>query len=567
MGRLWPVIALLAAAIILGIVLFGSDPSSDDSLPDGDDYLDGDVKNPELMAAEAVRRKKAADAAAARRKAAADAERKTHRTQFLFLQGTVVDDATGKPIAGATLTSEAAQEPCPRLPFGMALMRYNQAGSGPAPATTPASAHAGAEGRFRWMVDAAVATGQVDVFARAPGYVTSALCKPVPGSDLTIRLKKALKLAVLVTDRHARPVEGARVLVQPGAEPQGELGHTGFGVTDEDGRCEVDGLLAGDVMVTADHPEFMPATDGPIDPAEQSEVELRLPPAMRLTFQIRSDDTSDIKNPTLRWTTDGNPPHEDLLILPVRAGGPPANPLSEVKSETVRIPCDHRNVQLELKADGFEAWRPPAEPLPAEGGEKDVIAVLVRDTSLASLRFKFVDEDGKAVSFAAMKGVPSILRLDAKDPGSVVLEGGETLFFPALPAGPYRIGVRCPDHAPVEKDVDVVAGEANEVTVTLRAPAKLKVVFRSSERITVRFRLRRDGRILPAFPVGGTPTGSDASGLQPLVAQGSEGATFTGLDAGPVTIDITDPTLSAEIKTVTLREGETTEVEIDVRKR
>ena len=40
MSRLWPVIALLAAAIILAIVLFGGDPSSDGSLPDGEDFID-----------------------------------------------------------------------------------------------------------------------------------------------------------------------------------------------------------------------------------------------------------------------------------------------------------------------------------------------------------------------------------------------------------------------------------------------------------------------------------------------------------------------------------------------
>ena len=567
MNRLWPVLVLLAAAVVVAVLLFGGEQAEDGALPQDEPFLDEEVRRPELMAAEAIRQKQAADAEAARRKAAEDAERRARGTQVLFLKGVVVEDATGKAVAGATLTSEGAQEPCPRLPFGLALMRYAHAAAGPSPATDPAVVQAATDGRFTWMVGTAVVQGQVDVFVEAPGYVTAALCKPVPGSDVTVRLKKALKLSCLVTDRHARPVEGARVVVQPASAHLNELGHTAFGLTDAEGRCTVDGLLPGEVLVTADHREYMPVTEGPLDPAVQKEVELRLPPAMRFTFQIRSDDASEIKNPTLRWTTDGKLPSEDLLLLPVRPSGPPAAPLSEVKSEPVRVPCVDRNVQLELKADGFEAWRPPAEPLPAEGGEKNIIAVLVRDTSLASLRLSFQDADGTKVSFAAMKAVPNIARLDAKDPGSVVLEGGETLYFPALPAGPYRVTLHGPDYAPVSQDVDVVAREPNEVTVKLRPPAKLKVVFLATEPLTLGFRLRRDGRILPAFLVGAAAGEAQATGLQPLVVHGSDGAVFTGLDAGAATIEVTDPTLAAEAKTVQLREGETTEVEIEVRKR
>ena len=205
-------------------------------------------------------------------------------------------------------------------------------------------------------------------------------------------------------------------------------------------------------------------------------------------------------------------------------------------------------------------------PIECEGTPRDLGLDQGRACADA-LRMRFEDADGKPVSYGAMQGKPSIVRLDQKDPGTVVLEGGETLFFPALPAGPYRIGVHSPHYAPVEQDVDVVAGEKNEATVKLRAPAKLKVLFTAPERLVVRFRIRRDGRILPAFPVGATEAGTQATGLQPLIAHGSQGAVFTGLDAGPVTIDVTDPTLSAEAKTVDLREGETTEVEIEVRKR
>jgi len=567
MNRIWPVIAVLAAAIGIAVLLFGGERSDDASMPEDEPWLDDAEKRPELMAAEAIRQKQAADAEAARKKAAEDAARRARGTKVLFLKGVVVEEATGRGIALATLTSEGAQEACPRLPLRMALMRHGHARQLVGSATEPVSVQTDAEGRFTWMVQDAVTQGQVDVFVEAPGYVATALCKPAPGADVTVRLKKALKLKCTVTDRHGRPVEQAIVSVTPAEETKGDLGHTGFGQTDAQGHTDIDGLLPGDVVVTADHPSYMPVTEGPLDPATRKEVELRLPPAMRFTFQIRSDDASEIKNPTVRWVTDGKPPAEDLLLLPVAASGPPAAPLSEVKSSAVRVPCAHRNVQFELKADGFEALRPPAEPLPAEGGEKNIIAVLVRDTSLASLRLHFQDAEGEVVSFASMKGVPDITRLDTRPPGSLVLETGETLWFPALPAGPYRVTVYSPDYAPVEQDVDVQAREANEVTVTLRPSAKLKVVFRSTEELTVQFRLRRDGRIVPAFPVGATLGEKDASGLQPLVVHGADGATFTGLDTGSVTIDVNDPTLSAEARTVQVTEGETTEVEIDVRKK
>jgi hypothetical protein len=48
---------------------------------------------------------------------------------------------------------------------------------------------------------------------------------------------------------------------------------------------------------------------------------------------------------------------------------------------------------------------------------------------------------------------------------------------------------------------------------------------------------------------------------------GEEGVVLTGLAAIPHTVEVMDPTLLAAPVTVSLREGETEEVEIDVRRR
>ncbi len=561
MNRLWPILAFAAAAIVIAVLLLGGDPDDGDSLDMTEDYLE-DEKNPELMTSEAAKRKRERDAEEARRKAD-DAARPPPAKPILMLQGVVVDDETGSPVAGATISTEAQRQPCPRSP------QHLHAPPARGMRQSSVAATSGPDGRFTMTLPAYWGPKDAfDAFATAPGRVPAMLCAQPWGGDVTFRLPKALKLKVRVADQHGRPVLGAIVRAKPDEGVKTDLGHVGHAMSDEHGYCEIDGLLPGDILVTADHAEFMPTTEGPLDPFVRKEIEIRLLPAMRFTFKLRSDDGSEIKNPTLQWTTDGMPPHDSLLVMPVTPNGPPSAPRAEVNSTAVRVPCDHGFVQLELKADGFEAMRPPPEPLPKEGGEKEIIAVLVRDTSLAPLKLSFQDPDGKPVPYADLgAGPPSITSLDGKEIGSVTFTGGETLNFDSLPAGRYRIGKRSATYAPAEVDLEVRAGETNEVTVKLKPTAKLKVIFRSSEQITVRFRLRRSGRILPAFPEGGlTPTGAEGSGLQPLRA-GEGGAVFTGLSAGQVTVDVTDPTLVAEAKTVSLREGETTEVEIDVRKR
>jgi hypothetical protein len=253
-----------------------------------------------------------------------------------------------------------------------------------------------------------------------------------------------------------------------------------------------------------------------------------------------------------------------VQLLRVAPNGPESQPLAEVKSVTpVRIPCDHRNVHFHLKADGFTAWRPDPEPLPIDGGERTIIASLTRDTALAPLEFKFTDEKGEVVSFASLGAkLDAPIRLDGTRIGEIVLEGREVLRFPGLLAGPYRFGIRMPKYAPVEFDIDIVAGEKNQKTVKLEPPAKLHLKFTAAERLLVRFRIMQDAQMIPAFP---EKTGAAVG--QGLSAQGNEGAVFTGLASGTYSVEVTSPELVAISRSVTLRAGETTELEIEVEKR
>ena len=233
----------------------------------------------------------------------------------------------------------------------------------------------------------------------------------------------------------------------------------------------------------------------------------------------------------------------------------------------MRIPCDHREVRIELKADGFEPWIPRAEPLPVGGGERTIIASLRRDATLASLRIHFEDPDGDPLDYAELRAVPGIARLDERPMSAgIVLETTETLHFPALPAGPYRIGVRCPAFAPGEIDVQVKAGEQNEATLRLSEPAKMLLKFSATERLLVRFRFLHRGQMVPGFPEGQDVDPAEA-GTKPLVVQGNEGTVFSGLPPGPLVVQVTSEDVVAAPRSVQMIAGETIEVDIEVRKR
>jgi hypothetical protein len=567
--KLWPVFAIAAAALIAWMLLAGGEDA--DEFAGGDDIVGYDAKgNPILLTAEgqpAPATPPPEDPAARAARLAREAAEKAAAAKALFLEGIVLQAGTRTPIPGARLATEPAGEPCPRLPTrrvrripnGMHIVGAGLGPPGPEAITTDA------QGRFRWEADAALLRARWDVFVSAPRHVGAALCAPAAGSNLTVELQKALQQRVQVTDLHGRPIEAAEARIVPAEGTPAVPGHASWGTTDADGRAELDGLLPGNVMLRAEHAEYMPGEIGPFDPAAGNELTIRLAPALRVTFEIRSDDASEIQNPTVAWRTNGKPPHTDLVLLATQPKGPESAPLSEVHSAPIRIPCDHREVRMEIKADGFEAVVPAPEPLPVSGGERTIQVNLRRDASLASLEVRFEDGDGEPVSFAGEGGIPLITRLDETPMGSgIVLEAAETLKFPALPAGPYRVGMRCAKYAPAEVEVTVRAGEPNQATVRLGPPAKVHLRFVASEPTLVQFQVLHQGRPIPAFREGAPPRDDGGDGTS-LSVEGGEGAVLSGLPAGEIEIRITSETLVASSHTLHLRAGETAEAEIEVR--
>ena len=574
------VVLLLLIAAVAGVawLLLGEGDSGSEWDPDAqDEFGERKKSDPALLGAEGARPRPVPPPPPVKTQAEREAERR-EAAKWLYLHGVVVEKEGGRPIAGARVWIEAAGAPCPRLPRHAHrwIERTNLApapsgdeklvGAGVPP--PPASIVTDKSGRFRWIVShwEIPPSARFDVFTHAKGFVTGVLCRPTAGDEVTIKLVRALQLAVRVTDLHQRPVEGARLTVKPAEGTQAVPGHGGVGITDREGNAEVDGLLPGEILLAVDHPEFMPQTIGPFDPAEQTAAEVLLAPAFRLTFEIRSDDGSDVENPVLLWRTDGTPPQEEVTLLKVTASGPAAQPRTEVRSEAVRIPCEHANVQLELKADGFQPWRPAPEPLPVAGGARNLIVSLVRDTSLAPLTVRFEDEHGKPVSYREMSAsLDPVQPLDGQVVGAITLEGSDVLTFPSLPTGRWRFGVRSPRYAPAQFEVTLSSGQKNEHLVRLTRPARLRINFIAPERLMVRFRIMRANRLVAAFPF--LETGEPAPTTGALRATGNEGALFGGLPGGTCHIEVTSPELAAGVTTVNLRPGDTTEVEIQVRRR
>lgn len=580
MSKLAPLLFVVAAVIVAVVFLHPGDGDDDTALDIGADDWDEAGPAPELRTSDGV------GGVSPRKRSqpepSAEPEQGPPRGRAKWISGIVLDDATGKPIPGATLRAEHAGQPCPRLPAAVLeaagiiwnLTMRPQTPAGRVPMA--GSATTGEDGRFTWWVgDVRTLSERYDVSAEAPGYVAAMACSPGVGDDVTIRLKKAIALEVEVSDAFGRPVEGARIMVRPGPETLPLPGTGGAGVSDEHGKGRVEGLLPGvidprtqrpvQVVLHVDHPDWMPHASEPFDPKQQPPILVKLRPALRLTLRIRSDDGTGIENPLLGWETDGRPPAKDLrLVQVVERTGPESEPTAELVSAPVRIPCEHRSVALEVKADGFSAWR-QKEPLPADGEDREIIVVLTRNTALGSLRLDYETDEGEAVPYTELGSrLPEITNLDGIEVGSLTIEQGASLHFQSLPAGRYLLVKRSPAYAPAAVEVDVRPGEETKATVKLRPAAKLRVRFVSSTRQLVTFRLLQAGRLLPAFPVGQGAADADGGTLS---AAGDEGALFSGLPAGTITVEVTSTDLVAQPVTVALKEGETSEVEIEVRER
>lgn len=561
---------LLLAAALLGVGLFvlfgqGGDPAGDvDGNFDHEDASDY-TADPALRASGTSRRPPRGDTQPDGPSTPPPAK------DVVWMAGTVIDAASGRPVAGASLRFERAGTPCPRLPrHGGPTGKKMPESSSVFPPEDIIHAATAKDGSFKITRPASLPNpGAHDLFTFAPGYVTGCACA-VAGEDIIVRLQPGLNITGRVVDPAGRIIEGASVRAAPLEGVTPVPGQVAASVTDREGRFTLGGLIAGQVMLTAAHKQYMPVTVGPREVADQTPLELRLTPAFRVSFHLRSDDGQSIINPTVRWVTDGKPPLEYLGIVSGTPVGPAASERAELKTETLLIPCDRRTVDIEIKADGYLPWRTLAEPLPADGGEQMFPVTLVRDRTVGALRFRIVDEAGTLVPYSENKARASLAWLGPPNelPTSFVLTATDVLDLPSMKAGPYRVTITGPTFAPIVTDVTVVAGELTERKVTALPPAKLKVRFVAAERLTVRFRITKDGRLAGAIPEGIEPAEPGADPNAPLSATGGgEGLVLSGMAGGAHVIEVLSKALVATRRTVTLTPGETKEIEIEVQRR
>jgi hypothetical protein len=503
--------------------------------------------------------------------------------------GVVLDDETGKPMAGVRVVAEISETTCPRFPDPpQALWGAEAAPRDVLPARRPfrggpaaPSATTDTEGAF--AIPWRLTDVRADLFARRAGWLVECACAVAPGTPATIRLAKGSEIRGVVVRGDGRAVAGAVVRCRPAPGTPILPGHADAAKADDEGRFALTGLLPGPVIVSADHPKFVPTTLEPMEPGRK-DLRIVLVPAFLATFEITTDDAKEPDAPSLAWKTTGVPPRGDLQILrrhgeadvfqddplPDASDAEDRTPSGAWRYEPVRVPCDRPDVSFEVKAVGYEPWTAGPEPLPIDGGEKTFPVLLRRDLSLGSLRLLLEDRDGKALSFVGEKAEATPWRRDRQPiPGGIVLKPGDVLEFPALPHGPYGILVRSPLHAPVVLSVDVPAGRATEQKVVVGPPARMRIKFTAPEAVIVRFRLM-SGKD-PAFPFPeGTTVAQEGEGdpsKDPVLHAGAEGLVLTGLAAGRYTVEVLNPDLVAPPTAVDLVESETREVEVALQRR
>jgi hypothetical protein len=474
----------------------------------------------------------------------------------VLVSGVVLSEVDGRPIQGARVQVRRHVEPCPSLPAE--------------DRSATVSAATDEEGRFELRGPAGVElpAGGFDVYARAPGHVLAMACAQRLPGEMTLRLPKALPVKVHVRDQRGRPVPGASVEAVPSPGTAATPGHASSATTNDQGDALLDGLLAGNVHVEIDHAHFWPSRSGPYDPARDDDVTFALTPALRAKFRIRSDDGRKVENTTLHWETSGPTAKSELLLLsctPLEVKGDAG---SEVQCAPVRIPCDAPSVTFSVKSDGYATWTSAAEALPADGDERTYDVVLAGDRSVGSIRLTLEDEAGTALAWNATSS--EVLGVVSEGPpptAGYVVEGGEDLRFPAMPAGKYRVLIASPAYAPHTVETQVVAGRTTEVRATVRPPAKVRVRFTAPERMVVLFRLTHDGKPVFAAPEGAVRVASEEPGKERYHMAGEQGLLLSGLGGGSYVIEVMTPEVFAPPTTVRLQEGQTEEVEIDVRHR
>jgi hypothetical protein len=472
---------------------------------------------------------------------------------------TVLDAATGEGLANAIVWWEPPRSTCPRLPEG----EPGVIARGPGKAGTLLATDATGRAAITERRMGTPGIPAFEIFASRAGYVTGVACAtPWPG-EVTVRLERGAALSGEVRDPRGQPVSDAVVNVRPGPETPAVPGYAGQAVSDDQGRFAVDGMKAGRVRVSVRREGFFPLELDAEDAGDTRPRSYVLTPAYVLRFRLRSDDGRPVVNPSARLVW-GNPPREQLELLHVLG----TEDSDGVLTQGIAMPASAGQVDVTVKAEGYAPWTLQAERVPPEGGERILPVTLLRDASQGGLRIAFEDANGQPVEYAKLgASSPQVLALDGQNVTSgVLIESGKELRFPALPAGRWQVIVRTHAHAPAVIEARVPGGGEAEARARLGPPARLRVRFLADAARLVRFRLVQGGREVVAVPEPGVLAPREDGGREELAA-GSGGLLLGGLASGSYEIEILSDDLHASRTPVSLREGDTTEIEIRVRPR
>lgn len=491
------------------------------------------------------------------------------------IEGVVLDDATGKPVEGAFVLARSGSTPCPSAPpVGLFSGGFVAKANGGITSAGP-TARSGADGSFTLDSLYLLGGSPWDVSVRGVGYVVATACGATAGTPLTVRLKRGLSIEGVVVREDGTPISGAMISVRPPQGTPATPGHVEWASSGEDGKFTLTGLLPGAVVVTADHPKFMPLSLESMEPGRK-DVRIVLVPALMVTIRITTEDGAVPDAPSASWKTSGVPAREGLQLLvqdPEFSGvrrSPSAGPDVPFDYLPLRVPCDRPDVGFTVKAVGCSPWMSERIELPREGGEKVLDVALRRDPTLGTLKISIEDRDRNPLSWVTERCKLAIGRRDGKlVDGGLILRYSEVVDLPAIPAGPWTFVVKSPGHAPARVDTEVPAGQPSELKVALGPPAKVRVKFRAPETLLVRFQVTFGKQVATVFPevASPLPTGEEEGAEEQSLDVGTAGIVLSGLSAGRHMIEVISPELVAPPTSVDLVEGETKEIEISVTRR
>jgi hypothetical protein len=354
----------------------------------------------------------------------------------------------------------------------------------------------------------------------------------------------------------------------------------------------VDGLVSGPFDLIVTHPKYMPESRLGVAAGKQN-LTIELRPAFLVTFRVTTENRVAPETPNVLWTVPGSPPWTGVEALRDRGLEDlvPVNGDSVERSvdavagtftyAPIRIPAGRPSATFAVKALGMEPWTSPPVDVPAEGGATTIDVPLRRDPNVGDAKISLETRDHQKLSFSAERcRVPTggILRKDSRSGGTVVIQSdGDNVALKSVLAGPYRVTIISPLHAPAVVDVDVPPGGVGEAVATLGPPAKLRIKATAPEATVISVRLRQGNDILNPYPdIGQKPRAPDSAdepeqdmeaGDTQALSAGGEGVVVTGLPAGRVSLEVLSVEWTAPPTSVDLVEGETKEVELTVTKR